>query len=182
MLGAACHHIKSDYPAYLEKQRASPALPHVPLQVSYHIGERTLQHSLSIRSATAGQGNKWIVEFGEMLDQTLQSTELRSAFTSLRRQPESARGYDLGFELIDYQVSGFSAHLMLHIMLRRDGTLLIDKIYPGDGETQAGKVVWGGAFSMRHALHATTKYAVDVVLRELLVDIERATRSPAPSS
>jgi hypothetical protein len=179
---SACHHIKADYPAYLEKHPASPGLPHLPLQVGYHIGDATLKHSITIRSATAGYGNKWIVELGAMLDQTMQSTEVRAAFANLRKGAASASGYDLGLDLVDYQVSGFSAHLTLRVVLRREGVVLIDRTYRSDGATQAGKVGWGGAFAMRDALHATTKHAVDAVLREFLIDVERATQNAAPSA
>jgi hypothetical protein len=174
LLCVACHHIKSDYPAYLQKHPASPALPHVPVPASYHIGESTQKHRLVIRSGTAGYGNKWIVEFGEMLEQTLQSAEVRAAFATLDRDAASPSGFELVLDLVDYQVSGFSAHIMLRARLSHAGHLLSDKIYSADGAPQAGKVAWGGAFSMRDALHETTKHALDVILRELLIDIERA--------
>jgi hypothetical protein len=174
LLCVACHHIKSDYPVYLQKHPASPALPHVPVAASYHVGESTQKHSLTIRSGSAGYGNRWIVEFGQMLDQTLQSAELRAAFATLERDAASPSRFELVFDLIDYRVSGFSAHIMLRVRLRHDGQALSDKVYSADGVAQVGKVVSRGAFSMRTALHTTTKDAVDVILRELLIDIARA--------
>ncbi len=176
-MGAGCHHIKSDYPTYLQKHSASPALPRVPLEARYSIGEATLHHRLSIRSALAGYGNKWIVEFGAMLEQTMQSTELQETFAGLTRQAASSGkpGYGIAFDLVDYQVSGLAAHLALRVVLERDGVVLIDKIYRSDGVPQVGKVFWGGAFTMRNALQASTKHAIDAALREFLIDTQRAT-------
>jgi len=178
LLCAACHHIKADYPKYLAKHPASPALPHVPIQVRYEIDESTLKHRAVIRSGAAGYGNKWIVELGQMLQQTMQSADVRAAFAQLSHHASPPSHYDLRLELVDYQVSGFSAHLMLRAVLRQQGLIWIDKVYLADGPSQIGKVVWGGAFAMRNALHATTKHAVDLVLRQLLIDTQRVTRPP----
>src|SRR5687768_11422108 len=83
LLSSGCHHIKSDYPKYLAKHPVSPALPYVPIQVRYGIDEDTLEHRLVIRSGTAGYGHRWIVEFGQMLDQTMRSAQVRAAFAQL---------------------------------------------------------------------------------------------------
>ena len=173
---SACHHIKSDYSGYLEKHRASPPLPRVGIPAGYHITETTLKHRLDVRSARAGYGNIWIIELGEMLEQTMLSSEVRELFMGLHDEAPSAPGYVVAFELVDYQVSGFSAHLTLRIALRHDGVALVDRVYAADGAGQAGKVIGAGAFAMRHALHATTKNAVDTVLRQFLLDAQRALR------
>jgi hypothetical protein len=83
VLCTGCHHIKSDYPAFLAQHPPKPALSHVPVSAQYTIAEETMRHSITYRSVAAGYGNKWILEVGQMLDQTMQSAAVRGAFGSL---------------------------------------------------------------------------------------------------
>lgn len=180
LLCSGCHHVASDYGAYLAKHPASPTFLKVPVAAEYAIDEATLQHRTTIRSGLAGQGNRWIVEFGQMLEQTMASNEVRAAFAQLSKAGANADPalVHLALELVDYQVSGMAAHVRLHVVISKQGATLIDKIYIADGPPQAGKVAWGGAFAMRNALHVSTKQAMDVMLREVLIDVRRVLASP----
>ena len=83
VLAAGCHHIKSDYPAFLAKHGAYSDLPQTNVRARYAIDSRTSLHYYEVRSFAAGYGNRWIVEFGQMLDQTLQSDYVQGAFHQL---------------------------------------------------------------------------------------------------
>jgi hypothetical protein len=86
--------------------------------------------------------------------------------------------YEIDESTLKHRVVILSAHLMLRAVLRQQGLIWIDKVYLADGQSQVGKVVLAGPFAMRNALHATTKQAVDLVLRQLLIDTQRVTRPP----
>jgi hypothetical protein len=179
ILLVGCHHIKSDYPGYVAQHPGSPALGHVNAEADWELGNETWAHRTVIRSGLAGFGNKWVVELGEMLAAQLASSETRAAFSELTPRDHRARAYTLRFALLDYRVSGFAAHVKLRVTVQRGAEWVLDKTYEGEGQPQAGKVAWGGAFAMRRALQATTKQAIDAVLRELLVDLERAAEPAA---
>jgi len=178
-----CHHIKSDYPAFLAEHGADSDLPPTSLRASYAIEPRTSLHYYEVRSVAAGYGNRWIIEFGDMLDQTMQADYVQRAFvrpshyTPGRVEP----GYALLFELVDYRITSFTAHIQLRISLRHDGQPMFSKLYQADGPEHFGKVAWGGAFTMRGAIQDSTKGAVDQILRTFLNELEpllKPTQSP----
>jgi hypothetical protein len=180
VLCTGCHHIKSDYPAFLAQHPPKPALPHVPINAQYTIAEETMRHSITYRSVAAGYGNKWILEVGNMLDQTMQSAEVRGAFGSLTMLGGAApaRSYHVEMELQDYYVADFAAHMTLRVKLVRDGDVLLDKVYKGDGGSNEYSLAWGNA---RKALQAATKRATENILREFLGDMQPKVAPSAPT-
>jgi hypothetical protein len=86
-------------------------------------------------------------------------------------------------ELQDYYVADFAAHMTLRVKLVRDGDVLLDKVYKGDGGSNEYSLAWGNA---RKALQAATNRATENILREFLADMQpkvapSATPVAAPS-
>jgi hypothetical protein len=112
------------------------------------------------------------VEFGELLDATLQSHDVQSAFGGLARSGLEGPGDGvLVFDLLGYVFADMGAHVSLRVTHMRGGAEVFNKVYDADGSTQGGKVFWGGVFAMKNAIHQSTKQAVDEILRRLIADL-----------
>jgi hypothetical protein len=177
------HYVAQDYPQYLVNNEGQSQLP-TTKAANYAIAERTRAHYYDFRSNAAGQGNLWIVQFGQMLDSTLQSRDVQAAFGRL--VGSSAEDPDNGllvFDLQSYWFSNMTAHVALQITHKRGGTDMFSTIYQSDGRAQGGKVFWGGGFAMKNTVHQSTKQALDDILRQLIADLNaQSRRGSAPSA
>ncbi|MFZ0890417.1 MAG: hypothetical protein WA005_18405 [Candidatus Binataceae bacterium] len=174
--GCITHFIAADYPKYLSNQVGSSQLPKTNLQADYSMTPETESNRYEFRSWMAGYANLWVVEFGQILDQTLQSEEVQNAFRRLKwRSPDTneASSNLLVFDLIRYEFNDFGAHVELKISLRSNGTELLSRTYKADGRTQGGKMFWGGVWAMKNAIQQSTKSALDDILRNLISDLNR---------
>lgn len=172
---AACtirHLIAEDYPQYLATNANASNLPTTTKANQYALKAATQQHSYEFRAVTTGYANLWVVEFGKMLDDTMKSSDVQKAFGSLSKVSEgSASGSVLLFDLSNYEFKDYGAHVSLNISLSRAGKVVFSKTYTQDGKTQGGKMVFGGAFAQRNAVHQSTKLALDEILRQLIADL-----------
>ena len=114
-----------------------------------------------------------------MLDDTLQSRDVQSAFGRLTKSDGEQPGDGLlVFDLQSYTYAELGAHVALKVTCRRGGQDVFSKVYTADGTTQGGKMFWGGAFAMKNAVQQSTKLAVDEILRKLIADLN-ANAPPA---
>jgi hypothetical protein len=176
------HYVAQDYPQYLVNNEGQSHLP-TTAAANYAIAERTRAHSFDFRSNAAGRGNLWIVQFGQMLDSTLQSRDVQAAFGKLvGSSTEDPRNGLLVFDLESYRFSDMSAHVALRITHKRGGADVFSKVYLSDGSTQRGKVFWGGTFAMKNAVHQSTKQALDDILRQLIADLNAQQPRSSPNA
>ena len=177
------HYVAQDYPQFLVNNEGQSQLP-TTKPANYAIADRTRAHYYDFRSSTAGRGNLWIVQFGQMLDSTLQSRDVQAAFGRL--VGSSAEDPDNGllvFDLQSYRFSNMRAHVALQITHKHGGADMFSKVYLSDGGAQGGKVFWGGGFAMKNAVHQSTKQALDDILRQLIADLNaQRRRGSAPSA
>lgn len=169
------HHVADDYPQYLENNRGESKLPSAKnIKAEYWLTPETEKFTYKFRSFAAGYGNRWIVEFGKMLDQTLQSKDLQEAFGKLEKRGTDSRNVAnlITFELIEYDFSKYAAHIELKISLARNGTDTFTKVYQSTGNGQAGKMWTGGVFAMKNSIQQSTKHALDEILKNFLNDIK----------
>ncbi len=176
MIISACslqHHIEADYPQYLVNNAGSANLPKTNKASEYSLTPATQQHSYEFNSALTGIANQWIVEFGKMLDDTMMSSDVQKAFGGIHKisDTSAASGTLLTFDLKHYSFSDFSAHVSLNISLSRSDQTIFSKTYTRDGETEGGKMFWGGAFAQKNAVQQSTKDAIDKILIELISDL-----------
>lgn len=78
------------------------------------------------------------------------------------------------FDLQKYEFTDFGAHVVLKASFERNGQQVFEKTYTASGETQGGKMFWGGVFAMKNAVQQSTKLATDDILRQLIADLNRA--------
>ncbi len=166
------HPIAQDYSQYLANNASEKSLPKSAMEVDYSFDEKTVNHRYEFRSATVGYANLWIVEFGHVLDATLESTYVQEAFNRLSKaNGNTSQGYLIVFKLIDYKFESHMARISLKISLTKDGSEVFTKTYNANGKSQGGKMFWGGAFAMKNAIQQSTKIALDKVLEAFINDI-----------
>ena len=164
------HYVAEDYPQYLINNQGESHLPSTAPS-SYAIAPGTRAHAYEFRSGAAGYGNLWIVQFGQMLDSSLQSRDVQAAFGRLTAGAEDPRSGLLVFDLQGYEFSDMGAHVALRVTRQLGGANVFTKVYVSSGSTQGGKVFWGGVFAMKNAVQQSTKQAIDDILRQLIADL-----------
>src|SRR5688500_13264428 len=86
MSGCSVNHpVAKDYPQYLSKNSNAVALPKSALKSGYFIDGKTQDHRYEFRAATVGYAHLWIVEFGKILDATLQAPYMQTSFGQLAK-------------------------------------------------------------------------------------------------
>ena len=167
------HYVHGDYAQYLANNRGQTAFPRISVKAYYHLDENTQNHHKEIRSIMTGYANQWIVEFGPILDSTMQFGDIHQSFMSLEKTDATSQPSDLllSFRLVDYRFEGFEATVNLKITATYKGTILFEKPYEATGRSQGGKMFWGGAFGMKNAIQQSTKLALDSILSRFMSDL-----------
>lgn len=173
MLSACAHYIHSDYTQYLANNSGQTVFPRISVKTYYYLDQQTQNHHKEIRSIMAGYANEWIVEFGPILDSTMQFGDIHRAFVSLEKTdvPSQAKDLLLSFKLVDYRFEGFEATVNLKITAIYKGKTLFERPYEATGRSQGGKMFWGGAFGMKNAIQQSTKLALDSILSRFMSDL-----------
>lgn len=174
------HDVVKDYPQYLSNNVGESQLPSTSSAETYSLSPATIAHHYEFRAGTTGYANLWMVDFGKMLDDTMQSTDVQKAFNGIRKS--NAKDDGLIFTLDSYTFSGFGAHVSMHVAYFRDGSRVFNKRYRADGVSQGGKMFWGGAFAMKNAIQQSSKNAIDQILTDLIDDLNDASDSSSTRS
>lgn len=169
------HFVAADYPQYLSNNYGKSKLPTTKAGFQYSVPPITEHHKYEFRSATVGYANLWVVEFGKMLDKTLQSKDIQEAFGKLEKSStDNKTGADLiVFDLVSYAFADYRAHITLRISLSSGGREIMAKTYDAEGKAQGGKMFWGGVFGMKNAIQQSTKLALDEILKNFINDINK---------
>ncbi len=166
------HDVVKDYPQYLMNNQGNSHLPTTSSASGYAVMPATQANHYEFRSAMAGYANVWVVEFGRLLDDTMQSSDVQAAFGKLMKVKSSDEsGGLLVFDLQNYSYAEMGAHITLKVTYRRGGKEVFSKVYQADGTTQGGKMFWGGAFAMKNAVQQSSKLALDHILVQLINDL-----------
>lgn len=167
------HPIAKDYSQYLVNNEGANALPKTELEADYLIDKETMNHRYEFRAAVVGFGNLWIVEFGKILDETLKSKDVQSAFGKLLKRADGnqGNGHLISFRLEKYAFENYRAYISLNITLANEGSELLNKTYNAEGKAQGGKMFGGGVFAMKNATQQSTKLALDKILGEFIRDV-----------
>jgi len=168
------HPVADDYSQYLVNNKGGFQLPETDYTAEYRIAPETLNHRYEFRATTTGYANLWVVDFGRILVDTLQSNDVQAAFKSLSEASEPIPDgiMLLEFKLVDYKFEDFGAHVKLNVKMTLNGKTLIDKTYFKTGISQGGKMFWAGAFGMKNAIQQSTKSAIDQILSLAITDIK----------
>jgi hypothetical protein len=165
--------VTDDYAQYLSNNKESGSLPKARVAEQYYLAPATQAHRYEFRSAMTGQANLWVVEFGKVLDATMQSADVVAALGAVSKagSEQAANGNTLVFNLKDYRFADHGAHVDLEIGVRNAQGEVFRKSYRADGPTQGGKMFWAGAFGMKNAVQQSTKLAMDNIMGQFIRDI-----------
>lgn len=166
-----------DYDEYVSNNPTELELTSIDVNAKYRFTQRTEDHRYEFRAYSVGIGNLWVVELGKMLEVTLQSDKMQSAFRSL--DPIAGRPYNdpyvLTFDLESYEFDEYRARLALAIAAEKGSIEVLRRTYRSEGDGQAVQMWLAGAFGMELAIYQSTQAALDEVIAQFLVDLEDAT-------
>ena len=176
--------VHQDYPTYLANNEGRVNYPHVGRPAQYYLDQATANHSVEIKSWVTGIANSWTVQFGEVLEATMQGRDMQASFESLSRTDNNKDTAELMllFHLSNYRFENFQAYIDMTVAAQSHGDQLFSKRYTANGKSQGGKMFWGGAFAMKNAVQQSTKLALDKILTSLLNDLNQALRSNVTSA
>ena len=175
VLASGCsikHPIAADYGRYLTNNEGQSSLPRTSLQAEYQIDSATANHHYEFRAASAGAAHVWIVEFGKILKEHLDSRDVQASFGSLTPSVGSMGGNLITFTLNRYEFKDFQAYVTMAAALSQDGREVFRNTYNVTGKSQGGKVFMGGAFAMKNAVQQSTKMAIDDILTQFIGEIK----------
>ncbi|WP_426336188.1 hypothetical protein ACN9MY_22655 [Pseudoduganella sp. R-31] len=164
--------VADDYSTYLGNNARTGALPSAKVADKYYLPPATQAHHYEFKSVMGGYANTWVVEFGKVLDATMRSSDVVTALGNLNKagNDKPAAGNTLVFDLLRYSFEEHGAHIELAISIRNAKGEVFRKVYNADGQTQGGKMFWGGAFAMKNAVQQSTKLAMDDILARFIRD------------
>lgn len=171
---AACsikHPIADDYRQYLANNKNTNNLPQLTVNTFYSIDSNTENHRYEFRAATVGYAHLWIVEFGKMLEATLDSDDVQLALGGIKKADLDPAASLVRFRLENYEFKNHMAHITLNIHMEQQGNVLLNKTYHALGKSQGAKMFWGGPFAMKNATQQSTKIAMDEILRDFINDM-----------
>jgi hypothetical protein len=150
------------------------------------IDQATIDRTVSLRSFMAGAAHEWVAEPGVMLKQVadVELPQVASSYqtaTEYRDVPEGLPGATLVLEVPAYAFWDFHAAVTVRARAYRAGKeLVFDHSYSETGDTQGGKVFWGGAFAMKSAIRQSSLDAYRKAFTKLRSDLQPvATRRAA---
>lgn len=167
------HSVAKAYPKYLSTHGKEGRLPRTELQSNYSIDAKTEIHRYEFRAVTAGYAHLWIVEFGKILDETLNAPYVQSSFGELSKADAAVKdsGSDIKFTLISYEFKDYRAYVSMNVMLSDNGKEVLNKSYTSEGESKRGKILVLGSLGMKNVVLDSTKKAIDKILTQFINDI-----------
>lgn len=169
------HPVAIDYPHFLSQHGGSVELPRTSLEAGYLVERSTQNHRYEFRAATVGYAHVWIVEFGKILDETLDAPYVQSSFGRLEKRSEETgdSGYMIEFTLDKYEFKDYRAYVAMRIALSDGDKEVFSRTYTSEGKSKGGQMWGGGPFGMKNATLDSTKSAIDKILSDFISDIPK---------
>lgn len=182
LAGACTTQIDADYPKYLANNEGAITFPETADAADYHLKPATEEHSYTFRSFMGGVGNSWVLDFGRILDATMNGEDMKTAFARVRKvSSDKPNGrLLLVFDLNSYAFEGFEARVAMTVTAQQGETQLVQRTYQANGISQGGKMYFGGAFTMKNAVQQSTKSAVDQIMTTFLRDLRKVYKNGKP--
>ncbi|WP_317930705.1 hypothetical protein [Halioxenophilus sp. WMMB6] len=167
------HPVAEGYPEYLAKYGNEGSLPPADLDANYIIDGQTQNHRYEFRAATVGYAHLWIVEFGKILDETLNAPYVQSTFDRLEKGElaDANKGNLIAFTLDSYEFDNYRAKVSMTIKLMEDGQEMLNKSYSAEGSSKGGQMWGAGPFAMKSATLDSTRSAIDKILTQFINEL-----------
>jgi hypothetical protein len=147
------------------------------------IDQTTLNSKVTIHSLMTGIAHDWEAQAGDMLKQVT-DIELPQMFshynlaTVVPKISNTPGPVVLELTIPSYQFEGFRAKISVRTVAQGPkGDKLFDRTYLGEGETQGGKMFWGGPFGMKSAVRQSSLDAYKKVFEQMRGDLSTALDS-----
>lgn len=154
------------------------------------IDEATLADTYDFRAFSTGIAQKWVAEDGRMLGQIAdvefpQVVEFYERSTTYKDPDRGDPRLTVVLSLPEYAFKDYRAKVRLHVeAFGPDRRLLLSKDYPGDGDSQAGKMIGLGAFGQKSAVRQSSlvafRNAFDAMRADLLAIMASPSADTAP--
>lgn len=171
LLGACAHQVTFHEAAY------AVSTPRHEASVVAVIDPATLGRKVPIRSFMTGIAHSWEAEPGDMLRQVA-DIELPQAFsryelaTTYQEPAGGGRGIVMELAVPEYAFEDFRAKVgVMATVYDRGRRRILHKTYRAEGETQGGKMFWGGAFAMKSAIRQSSLDAYKKIFTDLRTDL-----------
>jgi hypothetical protein len=176
---SCAHYVANDYNQYLNNNKGRINLKQSDIEAYYYLTPDTAQHDYRFRSFSVGYAQLWVVNFGDMLENQLNSGDIQKAFKRLKKHSNSKneKYVLLIFKLNHYEFSDYCAKVDLRIIAKENESDLIDKLYKANGRNQAGKMYAGGSFAMKNAIQQSTMFAINDILTEFINDLDKVKKN-----
>lgn len=172
------HPIADDYPNYVAKNKSQVSLPSSQHTGQYVLSPATKGHRYEFRAFTVGYGHRWIVEFGKILDVTLNQPNVQTAFGGLTQKTDAASNAGSGllfeFTLTDYEYKNHRAYVGLQIDVKKEDKVVFSRQYNAKGDSKDAQMFFGGPFAMTSATLASNRSAIERALTQFIDDLNRA--------
>ncbi len=163
-----------DYDRYLANNSGNAKFQKTTVEADYLLTRETIAHRYTFRSFNVGYENVWVVEFGKMLESSLQSQDVQESFWRLTKYADSGtKGYLIVFDLKKYELVDYEARVTIHISVSANGKRTFDKDYRAVGRAQGGKILIGGVLAVKNAIQESTKKAIDELMSEFINDVNK---------
>lgn len=172
LLATGCHHsIRFEDIGYsLDQKKFDAGLIAV-------ITPESLSQRKPITSLMTGAAHTWEAHPGEMLSQIAevefpQFAQYYRIASSYEEPREGAQRLTVVLSVPHYDFSSFHATVVVQAKAYGPGRVLIfDKSYRSEGDTQGGKMFWGGAFAMKSAIRQSSFQAYRSAFSRLRIDL-----------
>lgn len=165
------HPVAQDYPDYIAEHGNEGKLPKTSLESTYAIDGQTEKHRYEFRAASVGYAHLWIVEFGKILDLTLNAPYVQDSFGKLEKASATDSGNSVAFTLNSYEFKDYRAYVSMNIALLKNGKEVLNKNYSSEGSAKGGQMWGAGPFGMKSATLDSTRSAIDKILTQFINDI-----------
>ena len=185
LLATACIHHRIEFsdiqhPISTPKQNAAMVVV---------IDQATLDQTVDVHSWMTGIAHSWDARPGQMLKQVA-DVELPQMFSSYEvtatyQPPTGGADRPLALQLTvpSYRFENFHATVTVRAIAHGSSEApLFDKTYTKDGDTQGGKMFWGGAFAMKSAIRQSSYDAYKKVFADLRQDLQEVLEARAPQA
>jgi len=138
-----------------------------------------LEREIRIKSAMTGLAHNWNARPVTMMKQVA-DIEMPQMFKHYEvvATPDGdtkEKRIDLWIAISDYTFANHKATITLSAIAKApDGTSLFESWYTESGETQGGKMFWGGAFAMKSAMRQSSLAALQAIFARLRADLASA--------
>lgn len=169
-LAGCSHNLHGDFSTYLYQHPGT--LEKIDAKTGYTIERGTQEYVYEYNTASTATAVRWVVNVGDMLKDYLNGY-VRDSFQSFEYDPDRLKyPLNIEFNVLSYKIESFRAMVEMRIVVHERDVLVLDKKYSAQGQTQPGKMVFGTVFSQRLAVHQSTQYAFDAIMKSFLSDVK----------